>query len=328
MRGVHEGIDEIVDPDTKYMLPDNPSYLFHTERIKEYANNFEVVLVESPSAYPFNFKDDSFPFYFAVDQFKGGEAVNRVEVNVEFPADLSPGEDGLAHKTYTAAAVFLDAEYREVARESHEITLPTVRHGAAEGEEGEYNNVRLIPAQLLFTLPEDYYRLAVAVEEAVPRRSSTYRTTMTYLDFRRDLAISDVLFASKIAPAERQSPFNRGALEVVPHPLRRYRKFDAVPVYFEVYNLELDDDGMSQYAVEYRIVPHLPRKKSFWDRFQGEPPIVASRFQSSSYGSTDQLYISVGTENLSDGAFDLLVTVKDEITQDVVFRKATFQIIE
>jgi hypothetical protein len=324
MRGVHEGMDEIIDPDTKYMLPDNPSYLFHTERIREYANNFEVVLIESPSAYPFNFVDDSFPFYFAVDQFKGGEAVNRVEVNIEFPADLSPGEKELTHKIYTATAVFLDSDYNEVTRKSHEITLPTIRNETGE----EVNNVRLMPAQLLFTLPEDYYRLAVAVEESVPYRTSTYRTTVRYLDFRHDLAISDVLYASKIAPAERQSPFNRGALEVIPHPVRRYRKSDAVPVYFEVYNLELADDGMSQYEVEYRIVPHLPRKWSFWDRFDGESPIVASRFQSSSYGSTDQLYISLGTENLQDGAFDLLITVKDEITQAVVFRKTTFQVVE
>lgn len=334
MRGLHEGMDEIIDPDTPNMVPENPSYTFHEERIKKYANNFEVVLAETPSAYPFNFEDRSFPFYFAVDQFKGGTAVNRVEVNIEFPADLSPGEENLLRKTYTASAVFLDADYEEIARDASEVALPTVQVDSAdkdeekEEEEEDSGNVRLMPVQLLFTLPEKYYRLAVTVEDVVSGKASSYKTTMVYNDYRFDLAISDILFCSKIAPAERQSPFNRGALEAVPHPLRRYARSGAVPVYFEVYNLELDDDGLSQYTVEYRITPHSPRKRSFWDQFEGESPIVSSRFESSSYGSTDQLYISVGTENLREGAFDLMITVTDEITQAVVFRKATFQIVE
>lgn len=321
MRGMSEGMDEMVDTDTKAMLPDNPSYTFHEERIKKYANNFDRVLEETPSAYPFNFEDDALPFYFGVDQFKGGESVNRVEVNVEFPANLSPGTKELTRKTYSATAVFFDEGYNEVAREDREIVLPT----AAEEDE---DTIRLMPAQLVFTLPASYYRLAVSLEEKDSGRESAYRSTMAFIDYQYDLSISDILFASKIEPVTRQSPFNRGALEVVPHPLRRYRKTDVVPVYFEVYNLETDDDGISQYTVEYRIIPHSPVKSSFWDEYENESPIVASRFESSSYESVDKLYISMRTDNLWKGAFDLLVTVTDDITQAVVFRKATFRIVD
>ena len=248
--------------------------------------------------------------------------MNRMEVNIEFSADLSPGEKNLPQKTWAASAVFLDSEFNEIARDEHEITLPT-----SINEDGD-ENVRLIPAQLVVTLPQEYYRLAVSLEERETNRSSAYRSTISFSDFRYDLAISDILFASKIAPAERQSPFNRGALEVVPHPIRRYRKDETVPVYFEIYNLQLDDDGVSRYTVEYRIVPHSPQKSAFWDRYEVDSPIVSSRFESSSYGETDPQYMSVDTDNLWQGAFDLLVTVKDEITQAVVFRQATFRIVK
>jgi GWxTD domain-containing protein len=334
MRGMQQGIDDVIqDPDITQEIPVNPSATFHAERIKKYANNFEVVLEETPSAYPFNFQSESLPFYFAVDQFKGGETVNRVEVNIEFTADLSPGEEGLTQKAYEATAVFFDADYQEVARENREIVLPTVPAATKEDEEYEDDeedgkDVRLIPAQLLFTLPREYYRLAVTVAESNTERSSAYKTTMAFNDYQIDLAVSDILFASKIAPAERQSPFNRGALEVVPHPIRHYRKGDVVPVYFEVYNLDLDDDGLSQFTVEYRIVPSTRRKSSFWDRYDNERPIVASKFESSSYGTTDPLYVSIDTDNLWEGAFDLMVTVTDELTQAVVFRKATFNIAD
>jgi len=149
-----------------------------------------------------------------------------------------------------------------------------------------------------------------------------------FRDYGSGLAISDIVFARKIAQAEKQSPFNRGALEVVPHPLRSYKKSDAVPVYFELYNLGLGRDGLSSYTVEYKIVPHSPEKKRFWERFQDESPIVSSRFQSSSYGPDDPTYIQVRTDNLWEGAFDFMVTIKDEITQSVTYRKATFRIVE
>lgn len=321
MKGLSEGMDEIADPDTRAMQPDNPSITFHKERIRKYANNFEVVLEETPSAYPFNFADNSLPFYFDVDQFKGGENVNRIEVNLEFSANLRPGPDFSSTRTYSAAAVFFDSEYNEIARKDHEIVLPT-------NNEDVEDSVRLMPAQMVVTLPKEYYRVAVSVEELDTGRSSAYRSTIAYHDYRYDLALSDVVFASKIAPVEKQSPFNRGALEVVPHPLRRYRKSDVVPVYFEVYNLELDDAGVSEYTVEYRIVPHSPRKSSFWDRFDDDAPIVASRFESSSYGSTDPVNISLRTDNLWPGAFDLLITVTDDVTQAPAYRCDTFHIVK
>ncbi len=37
MRGMHEGMDELIDPDAATITPDNPSTTFHKERIKKYA---------------------------------------------------------------------------------------------------------------------------------------------------------------------------------------------------------------------------------------------------------------------------------------------------
>jgi hypothetical protein len=115
---------------------------------------------------------------------------------------------------------------------------------------------------------------------------------------------------------------------VVPHPLRRYRHSQPVPVYFEIYNLEGDDDGLSRYEVEYRIVPSSGSKRSFWDFFEGTSPVVSSRFKSSCYGTTDRVHISIDTDNLDPGSYDLLITVKDEMTQVVVYRKDTFTVVE
>jgi len=274
---MHEGLDGIMDPDMAAMIPNDPSVTFHRDRVREYANNFEVVLEEQPSSYPFNFVDKELPFYFAVDQFMGGEGVNRIEVNVEFSADLSPGEEDLTEKTYRVSAAFLDSGYKVIARESRAITLPTVpRDPEAENEEDEEGgdrDSRLIPAQILFTLPENYYRIAIAVEEGRGNRSTAYKTTMAFNNYRYDLSVSDMIFASKIAPADKQSPFNRGALEVVPHPLRRYIRGEPVPVYFEIYNLETDDGGCPTTTSSTTSFPPSSRRPSSGIATNGVGPL-------------------------------------------------------
>ncbi|MGD8414094.1 MAG: hypothetical protein PVF33_07670, partial [Candidatus Latescibacterota bacterium] len=75
-------------------------------------------------------------------------------------------------------------------------------------------------------------------------------------------------------------------------------------------------------------VPTQEFKSGFWDRFDRVRPVVSSKFESSSHGSTDRLYLSIDTDNLREGSYDLLITVKDQITQAVVYRKDTFSVVE
>ena len=317
MNRLSERLDDIVDPDTPNLLPDNPSTQFLMDKADEMAANYEGVLEDTPSSYPFNFQlDKRLPFFFGVGQFKGGRAVNRVEVNVQFPVDpAAEGEDRGA-RTYRADAVFFDKDYNEVARDGRELMMPV-------GDETRY-----VPAQLVGSLSRDYYRVAVSVTEKETGRESSYWTTLDFENYEGDLAVSDVLFAQKIEPAERESPFNRGALEVVPHPLRRYRQGTPLPIYFEVYNLGLNEDGLSDYTVEYRILPHSGEKQRFWDRFDGGAVVASSKFKSSGYAADEPLYVRIESGNIKPGTYDFLVTVKDDYRQSIAYRRATFRIVE
>jgi len=181
----------------------------------------------------------------------------------------------------------------------------------------------------VFTLPENYYRLAVSMTELSTGNTSHYRSNLETRDYSAGLVISDVLFASKIEQATGQSPFNRGAIEVVPHPTRRYAESGgSVPVYFEVYNLGTGVDDRTQYTVEYRIVPHSSQKSGFWNTFDGDDPVVSSQFTASGYRRDETQYVTFNTENLDDGIYDFLVTVRDQTTQDVAFRRSTFRIVD
>jgi GWxTD domain-containing protein len=314
-----EQIDEIASPDYERNLPANPSDVFFKDEAREYASNFEAVLEDVPSSYPFNFAQTSFTFYFGVDQFRGGEGVNRVEVNLEFPVQPVEGKE-LTARSYHAEVIVMDTNYRVVDKQGRDISLPSTLARA--------NGARLMPAQIVFSLPRSYYRVAVSMSDLDTQHASAYRTNVSARDFDAELAISDVLFAQKIVPTGETSPFARGPLEVVPHPIRRYAVGSPVPVYFEVYELGLDERGLSDYEVEYRVVPHSEGKESMFDRFRGGETVFASSFKGSGYSATEALHLTIQSENLKPGLYDFIVRVKDVFWQSEEFRQASFRIVE
>jgi hypothetical protein len=98
-------------------------------------------------------------------------------------------------------------------------------------------------------------------------------------------------------------------------------------LYFEIYNLMLDERGVSSYTIGYRIIPHSKKKKKMADRFDGTP-IVSSRFESSGYTEFETRYINVATDNLSRGSYDILVSITDNLSGATAYRKGTFSIVE
>lgn len=324
MARIADPIDATFDAVRESMPPDvDLEGQSQYEKFKNMLYRFGELLETTPAVYPFDLDRSRLPTYFGVDCFRGGGVGDRVEVNTEYMVDLAGGKGGPNRRNYTATAVFWDTDREEVGRNTHTVTVPLAA--------GASDSTRMMVTQLLFTLPPDFYHMALTVEEEGTGRFASYRASVACEEFVGKLAISDVLFATRIGPAADPSPFNRGPLEVVPHPYRRYRRAASVPVYFEVYNLRPGRSGSSDYTVSYRIVPVTPRPEGFWSALTGgddETLDVSSSFRSSSPGPDDVVHITIGTGNLWPGTFELRVMVKDELTEATASREAKFYIIE
>jgi GWxTD domain-containing protein len=317
MAGETEDISAVTSDDWLRSLPDSPSDIFQKDKARELAANFQGVLEDTPSSYPFNFTKKSFPFYFDVEQFRGGEGVNRVEVNLELL--IQPVSNSKPVKrSFVAEATVMNENYEVVERQDREISLPV---SASTPQ-------RLWPAQIVFTLPRSYYRVAVSVKDVDSLGASAYRTNVSSRSFDQELAVSDVLFAQKIGPVTDTSPFARGPIEVVPHPIRRYAVGSPVSVYFEVYNLGLDEDGRSNYEVQYRVAPRTDDKQSFLSRFNSSQVVFSSSFQGSGFNANEPLHLAIKSDNLKPDFYDFMITIKDEYWQSIVQRTGTFRIVE
>jgi GWxTD domain-containing protein len=319
-RELEAGIDALMDPDLLDMLPKNVSTVFQRDQIREVANNFEIVLKETPSSYPFNFERKELTFYFAVDQFRAGRKTNRVDISLELPVSIDEEDRSTVDETYHVEVVVWDSQYREISRRETDIVV------RADKDVTKWSS--LVPTQLMVGLEEGYYRMGLSMRGEKSGRSSSYRTTFACEPFGLNLGISDILFARSIDQANTSSMFTRGPLEVVPHPLRAYSRSFPMPIYFELYNLTLDDRGVSTYTLEYKIIPHTKEKRAFWDRFQKSTPVVSSKFQSSGFSAHETQYLFIHTDNLHKGSYDLLITLTDDFTRQVVFQKGTFSLID
>jgi len=319
-RHLDPAIDALMDPDRIEMVPRNVMNIFEADQIREVANNFEITLAETPSSYPFNFERKELPFYFAVDQFRSGPASNRVDVSFELPVTISGNNRSETDERYHAEIVIWDADYNEVSRRETDIVV------RAHERVTDWSN--LVPSQVAIGLQKGYYRLGISMSGDRSGRESSYRTSFSLDPYGLNLSISDILFARSIEQTDSPSMFTRGPLDVVPHPIRAYSRGFPMPIYFELYNLTPDAQGMTSYTIEYRIIPHTDKKEDFWDRFDGDATVVSSKFESSGVSEHETRHLFIDMEHLEKGSYDLLITLTDDYTQQTVFQKGTFSLID
>jgi hypothetical protein len=222
--------------------------------------------------------------------------------------------------------VVWDSDGEERARKSTTVDIPAVSpDSVGSGNAAAWLHV----SQLTFALAPDFYHLAVTVEETLTGRFQSRREEIVCRSFDRYLRMSDMVCAARIAPASGDSPFNRGALFVLPHPMARYARAASIPFYFEIYNLAPGRGGVCEYTVSYRLIPETPRPLGFFEFTPDETPLdVSSRFSAQCPGPDDVVNIAIGTENLWPGRYRLEVEVTDESSNAQVTGEATFEVTD
>lgn len=276
---------------------------------------------QMPAIYPFDFASMHIPAYVAVDHFRGGEGVDRVDVSTEFASTVRPLHAGAPVRVFTTTSVFWDYGGAVVARYARE---DTIRTRTLAGD-----SLATVLNQITMTLPPATYRMALTVEEKGSGRFATVRREVECDDLDGGIAMSDLELARTIGNAREESAFNRGPLEVVPRPSGRYLAGQPLPVYFEVYHVGIDERGAHRYTVEYSVKSRRPR--GLWSklRFRNEESVqVRSSFEAVAPGANDAVHMSAVTKNLEPGDYILEVAVTDRASSRRVLRETTFRLLK
>jgi hypothetical protein len=184
----------------------------------------------------------------------------------------------------------------------------------------------LVPAQIVLALEPGYYRIGIEARDRTSRRRAAYLTNVELAPYTASPAVSDIQFASSIRETEANQDFVKGNLQVVPHPSHAYRKPNPLWMYFEIYGLDTDPEGLAYYRVEYRIVPLEKRRRG--PVLEETSAAITSSFETSGYGTTQPQRLSVATENLWEGKFRFIVTVTDRRTLRTATKREDFSIVK
>ncbi len=308
-------IDYVASPDTRMMTLKDRIAEMEEEKVQKAINNFYAALHDRPTIYSFDLDQNVLPLFFDVASFRGGERTLRTEISFEVPT----AELQFVQKAGVLAA---DLEFRVLVHDVDMKEIASVVDTVKPTMTGDWLSDKgprppsLVPAQIVLALEPGYYRIGIEARDRTSKRRSAFRTNVELAPYAASPSVSDIQFASAIRETEANQDFVKGNLQVVPHPSHAYRKPFPLWMYFEIYGLDLDPEGLAFYRVEYRIIPLEKRRRG---PVLEETAAISSSFETNGYGATQPQRLSVATENLWEGRFRFIVTVTDRRT----FRTAT-----
>lgn len=315
-------IDYVASPDLRMAAATFKDLIgrWEAEKFKRAVDNFYVYRKNHPAVYSFEINQSILPLYFDVASFRGGDRTIRTEISFEVPASemLFVQREGYLAAEVLFAVLVRDLENRVVAADS-DLVSPRMPEGAPAGS-------ALVPGQVVLALEPGYYRIGIEAHDRGSGRRAAYRTNLELEPFASSPSVSDIQFASGISESEAGGRFRKGALQVVPHPARVYRRPFPLSIYFEIYGLDLSPEGMAYYRVEYRIVP-LDRRRAGLALAE-MPPAMSSSFETSGYGGAQPQRLSIATDNLQEGRYRLVVTVTDRRSFRTAARFEDFAVLK
>ncbi len=168
------------------------------------------------------------------------------------------------------------------------------------------------------------------MRDEATKRIGVYKKPVSFSDYSGDgLLISDLKLSTVITPAASSGPFVRRGLDVVPNPGRLYPRGHLVYVYYEAYNLKLDEDGRTSYETLYEITPKgMPTLRNRRARIPGDMQTVMSFFEGAGHEEEEAEFTALDTTDLEAGEYVLTVTLTDRPGDASVSKSVNFMVVE
>ena len=263
-------------------------------------------------------------FHYSLADFRGEEGRSLLEIYYGvpiLPAHYVPEED-VTRQVLTHHAALISSSQDTVYRRTDEMTFEAAGNRAGEG--------LLTPDVLKLNLPSGSYRLEVKAQDRLRGRTGIYRQQVDVDPYGEErLQISDLELAWRVVAANGTGEFVKGELTVVPMPSRTYTKGQSVFVYYEIYNLDKDAFGQTNYKVSYAITSRdIPgRKGNIAHLFRwgtGKREELAVTYEQMGASAQEEEYVELALDEQTPGRYSLKVSIDDansgeKVEKDVAF---------
>lgn len=262
-----------------------------------------------PQRYSFPIEYRPFPVSVAIAELRGGEERTRLEMSVAIPDSLkrTPG------LPWDIFVTFFDSQWNRFSHDRipfNPDSLPIISKPNGRFRVCNFA-IEMLPRPLECTC-------IVEIVSEKDRRKASRRNPIEIREMRgRSLKLSSIKFTL---------PEAGGSCSKILDPIPLYREKGTLCLAYEVYNLQVDENGLSRYRLSYSIRKPGPDDEQsgegvrktlayMWSSVKGskgkEKPYIESSIEQSARASTaaDNLQIDIGA--LEKGMYLLVLGVED-----------------
>ena len=174
----------------------------------------------------------------------------RVELSYMVPKDRLKENPETGEVSFWNGVFFFDQQWNDMYndRKSKTLTLPPQK--SAQNTAAQHRNDHLLISRTV-SVRQDSYHFSVELLDQTSGLIGVARDEKPFV-YNQDFRLSDLLVGSDIQ-AKKALPENRDDLLITPNPVRTFSQSEPVFIYLELYGLQRDDFGSTQYEISYII---------------------------------------------------------------------------
>jgi GWxTD domain-containing protein len=298
-------------------MPGTPSHI-GSRYPGSYTQQAAELRIKMPEIYEYKIEGKKFELPHLWVNFKANEGKNLVKISYGIPSKII--ED--SHSSLIQKGIFLfDEKWNEVYKDRQE--------NAELGPKVVSPNGNLyVEEKELRMMPESYH-LAIEVRDKLSGNVGIIREDMLIEPYDSiSLQLSDISVVLKLVLAN-------DSVATVMNPVLTYLKLQPIHVYYEIYNLQKNQMGKTNYQVDYSVYREPKDEKGFTKAFKrlGEligiskkRAVVTLFFKGKGPVADKPQNVTIDMADTDEGEYKLIVTLTDlnsgkQTAKEIKFKK-------
>ena len=174
----------------------------------------------------------------------------RVELSYMIPKDRLTENPETGKVSFWDGIFFFDQHWNDLYNDRKSRTLSLPPQKPAQNAAIRHRNDHLLIARTV-SVRQDSYHFSVELLDQTSGLIGVARDEKPFV-YNQDFRLSDLLVGSDIQ-ARNALPQDRNDLLITPNPVRTFSPSEPVFIYLELYDLQRNDFGSTQYEISYTI---------------------------------------------------------------------------
>ena len=175
----------------------------------------------------------------------------RVELSYMIPKDRLKENSETGKVSFWDGVFFFDQHWNDLYNDRKSRTLSLPPQKPAQNAAARHRNDHLLIARTV-SVRQDSYHFSVELLDQTSGLIGVARDEKPFVYDQETFRLSDLLVGSDIQ-AKKALPESRDDLLITPNPVRTFSPSEPVFIYLELYDLQRDAFGNTQYEISYTI---------------------------------------------------------------------------